>query len=102
MSTNTIIYRNNSSFCSKILGYNYKMLTLFPLSDANKKLQDTNDHIQGMVDMPSIGEERYIVTMIEIFSLQAIIPQCHTEDQYKAPVPGRTLWVRVWGEKYKN
>ena len=30
----------------------------FPSSDANKKLQDTNDHIQGMVDMPSIGEER--------------------------------------------
>ena len=28
----------------------------FPSSDANKKLQDTNDHIQGMVDMPSLGE----------------------------------------------
>jgi len=25
------------------------------LHDANKKLQDTNDHIQGMVDMPSIS-----------------------------------------------
>ena len=26
------------------------------LSEANKKLQDTNDHIQGMVDMPSLGQ----------------------------------------------
>merc|ERR1719189_197502 len=25
------------------------------LHEANKKLQDTNDHIQGMVDMPSLG-----------------------------------------------
>ena len=25
------------------------------VSEANKKLQDTNDHIQGMVDMPSLG-----------------------------------------------
>ena len=24
-------------------------------SDANRKLQDTNDHIQGMVDMPAIA-----------------------------------------------
>ena len=28
---------------------------LFNFSEANKKLQDTNDHIQGMVDMPSLS-----------------------------------------------
>ena len=76
----------------------------FPSSDANKKLQDTNDHIQGMVDMPSIGEEREreMMTIIKIFCLQATIHRCRTEDQYKAPVHGRTWLARVWGEKYKN
>ena len=31
------------------------MLIVMMVRDANKKLQDTNDHMQNMVDMPSIA-----------------------------------------------
>ena len=33
----------------------YPSYIIILVSEANKKLQDTNDHIQGMVDMPSLG-----------------------------------------------
>ena len=31
------------------------MVIMLMVRDANKKLQDTNDHMQNMVDMPSIA-----------------------------------------------
>ena len=32
-----------------------KMTICYVVRDANKKLQDTNDHMQSMVDMPAIA-----------------------------------------------
>ena len=40
---------NTFSFCHIVIPCSF--------SEANKKLQDTNDHIQGMVDMPSLGSQ---------------------------------------------
>ena len=58
MSTSMITFRNSYNYYSEI-SVIYLILVSFNIflySEANKKLQDTNDHIQGMVDMPSLGE----------------------------------------------
>ena len=61
MFTSMTTFKNNSSFFSKYHishiwsmknVYRESMKLLNTFSEANKKLQDTNDHIQGMVELP--------------------------------------------------
>ena len=58
MCISTTTFRNSFNCCSmfRFLLLSFR-ISLFFFSEANKKLQDTNDHIQGMVDMPSLGSQ---------------------------------------------
>ena len=70
------------------------------LSEANKKLQDTNDHIQGMVDMPSLGQlhinifihcDNILTFQYNTFHTKVVTLHCHQGDLCKAPQQGKVL-----------